>query len=225
VTNPTSIGQSFTPIAGFTLYGINIWPFVSGTPGGSLFIEVAAGSITGSAIATSNSIACSSFTGTIPPNSTVRLFVFNPIPLTSGATYYLRIVRTTTDTVNYPLVCVETSNAYSGGQYYSHDGVNWNGVSGFDLRFEVIGLDALVTKLQEQYLITNTLVPAGTALQKLLINWDSTEWGGVTNAYSFQVNAANGSTSAIQLRTADDATLVATVTSPDNAGSGVATMP
>lgn len=99
--------------------------------------------------------------------------------------------------------------------------------AGLDLGFVLKQrtVSAGITKLQPQYLLANTLFSAGTALQLFLTNWDSTEWSSVTNTYKLEVNAANGSTSDVQLRTSNDATLVATVTDPDNAGSGTATMP
>lgn len=82
-----------------------------------------------------------------------------------------------------------------------------------------------ITLLEAQYLLSNTLLAAGTALQLFLTKWDSTEWSGVTNTYTGQAEAANGSTSVIVLQEADAGSTLATISSPDNAGTAAATMP
>jgi hypothetical protein len=82
-----------------------------------------------------------------------------------------------------------------------------------------------ITKLEPQYLLANTLFAAGTGLQTFLTNWDSTEWSGVTNTYTFQAEAADNSTSDIELWAADGSgSALATVTNADNAGQATATL-
>ena len=67
----------------------------------------------------------------------------------------------------------------------------------------VVGYGTVITLLEPQYLLANTLFAAGTGLQTFLTKWDSTEWSGVTNTYYFQAEAANGSTSDVELWEAD----------------------
>ncbi len=84
------------------------------------------------------------------------------------------------------------------------------------------------TLLEPQYLLANTSISSGTALQSNLTKWDSNEWSNTTNTYVHQVDAANNSTSVVTVNTAETGTLVtgSTVTSPDNRGvSSALTMP
>jgi hypothetical protein len=73
-----------------------------------------------------------------------------------------------------------------------------------------------ITKLQPQYLLSNTLLAAGTGLQNFLTTFDPAEWSGVTNSYSAAANAANGSTSVVTIQKSDGSATYATVSSPDN---------
>lgn len=86
-------------------------------------------------------------------------------------------------------------------------------------------LDVGITKFEDRYDLAMAGLDAGTGLNSKLCNWDSTEWSGGSNTYSGVVDAANGSASDVEIRTSDDATLVATVSNPDNQGTGTATMP
>lgn len=86
-----------------------------------------------------------------------------------------------------------------------------------------------ITKLEPQYLLANTSLAVGTALQTFLTKWDSTEWdaGSGTIGYTHWVDAANGSTSVIEVDTAAGTQVTGSVvTSPDNgAASSAMTMP
>lgn len=154
----------------------------------------------------------------------------SPPTLAASTEYWIHVKRTGPydGSATYWIIYASNVDAYAGGQIYMYSSSTWLSYANQDLAFSLIGYQASdlgITKLQPQYLIANTLLAAGTALQTQLMNWDTNDWSGVANAYKLQACAANGSTSDVQLRTADDATLVATVTDPDNAGSGTATMP
>lgn len=84
-----------------------------------------------------------------------------------------------------------------------------------------------VSNLEAQYLLANTRLAAGTALQNFLTSWSDTEWSGATNVYLHQADAANGSASVIEIDTAAGVQVTGSVvTSPDNRGvSSAMTMP
>jgi hypothetical protein len=76
-----------------------------------------------------------------------------------------------------------------------------------------------ITKFEEQYLLANTALAAGTALQTFLTKWDSAEWDGVTNTYVHQVEASDGNTSTVEVETAAGVQVAnSVVSSPDNIG-------
>jgi hypothetical protein len=85
------------------------------------------------------------------------------------------------------------------------------------------------TKLEPQYLLANTLFAAGTGLQTFLTKWDSTEWdaGAGSISYYFQAEAANDSTSDVELWEADGGgSGLGVLTNIDNAQiSSAVTMP
>jgi hypothetical protein len=98
-------------------------------------------------------------------------------------------------------------------------------------QFEIYNAKIIVqqtspTKLEPQYLQANTKLGAGTALQQFLTLWDSNEWN-TTNTFIHQVDAANNSTSVVELDTAAGSQITGSVvTSPDNRGvSSAMTMP
>ena len=84
-----------------------------------------------------------------------------------------------------------------------------------------------LTKLEPQYLLANTSLNSGTALQNSLTKWDSAEWDTGNQLYYHQADAADNSTSIVTINEAGG-TLVtdSTVTSPDNMGTSTCmTMP
>ena len=83
------------------------------------------------------------------------------------------------------------------------------------------------TKLEPQYLLANKTLASGTGLQKYLTSWNSAEWTNSANTYTHQVDAANNSTSVIEVDTSGGIQVSGSVvTSPDNAGvSSSMTMP
>ena len=50
-----------------------------------------------------------------------------------------------------------------------------------------------ITKLEPQYLLANTKLGTGTALQKFLTKWDSSEWTGTVNTYLHAIDSNAGS--------------------------------
>lgn len=109
---------------------------------------------------------------------------------------------------------------------------NWEGVDiapNGDLYSVVSASDLyvhrVIEKLEKQYLLANTLLAAGTALQTFLTKWDSTEWYQVANTYKHVVDAANGSTSVVELDTAAGTQIAGSpVSSPDNQGTSTITL-
>lgn len=74
-----------------------------------------------------------------------------------------------------------------------------------------------ITKFEAQYYCANWM--SGTGLQGNYVNWDTTHWSGVTNVYKFAVDVSGAtSTSVCSLKTANDVTTIATVSSPANQG-------
>ncbi len=140
----------------------------------------------------------------------VITFTFStPFSATSGTQYYLRFTRSgPRDVVNaYSPSGVGNTYIYSGGVLSRRDNNTWADVGGtFYLTFTIISNDA-VTLLEPQYLLSNTVFVAGTGLQTNLTKWDSTEWLGVTNTYTHQLES-NVSANVVELDTAAGTQLV-----------------
>lgn len=74
-----------------------------------------------------------------------------------------------------------------------------------------------ITKLEEQYILANTPLDAGTSNQLKLAKWESQYWSGVTNTYYHVVDASDNNTSVVDLRLGDGTQLSgSSVSSPDN---------
>lgn len=75
-----------------------------------------------------------------------------------------------------------------------------------------------ITKTEDHYLLANTTLAAGTALQNFLAKWDSTEWSGVTNIHIHQLDAGDNNTSVVELDgiTSGSPVTNSSVSSPDN---------
>jgi hypothetical protein len=217
----SALGQSFqVGASNQVVTSVMLTVGISGVPTDYSYVEIVS-TLGGTPLATSQ-----------PGSSSGANYMYqflNPPTLNASTTYYVQIRRTVTDATNTWNFYIQTADVYAGGNYWVYSvAINWQSQPTWDLTFSVYGYSVSslgITKLQPQYLIANTLLAAGTGLQTQLMNWDTNDWSGVANTYKLQACAANGSTSDVQLRTADDATLVATVTDPDNAGSGTATMP
>jgi hypothetical protein len=154
----------------------------------------------------------------------------SPVSLTGGTIYWILVSRSpdTSDTTNYYSVkCSSTSTEqYSDGNGARRNNNSWENAVKGDAIFTFSG-QAGITKLEPQYLLANTLLAAGTALQTFLTKWDSTEWdaGSGTTTFTGQAEAANGSTSDVLIQEADAGSTVATINNIDNAGTAAATMP
>ena len=146
--------------------------------------------------------------------------------MTNGTNYFIALEYGGGDISNRVDIGRDTSSSTHAGNTATYVS-SWT-AQAYDIIFYVYA--GVVTKLEPQYLLANTLFAAGTALQTFLTDWDSTEWddGAGSIAYTFQAEAANGSTSDVTLQEADGGGLVtgSTLTNIDNAQiSSAMTMP
>lgn len=63
---------------------------------------------------------------------------------------------------------------------------------------DIVKISTEITKTEEHYLLANTTLAAGTALQNFLTKWDSTQWD-TTNTYIHQVEASASNTSVVEI--------------------------
>jgi type II secretory pathway pseudopilin PulG len=124
----------------------------------------------------------------------------------------IRVSFTPQDGHNYRIVASTTGSVLSNPTYSIYNA-------------KIIVDQTSPTKLEPQYLLANNKLASGANLQNFLTSWDSSQWVGVANTYVFQAEAADSSASDIQLEEADGGGTLATVTDPDNLGTGAATMP
>ena len=216
--------QSFKINSTSTITGVKLQLSKIGSPSDTLNVNIVS-SLGGSSLANA-SISCSSLTTSYV---WYTLTFGAPVSLTGGTTYYIQLTRSgARDITNVPYAVTTTSgDVYSDGARAQRDNNTWQAsVSTDDIEFTLIGVGG-VTKVEPQYLMVNTLFTAGTGLQKFLTKWDSTEWSSVTNTYTSAVDAANNSTSVVELDTASGTQITGSVvTSPDNQGiSSAMTMP
>ena len=224
--NVDKLAQSFKLGVADTLTGVNLKLKKTGTPTDNIVATIRS-TLDGTVLATA-SVAGSSLT----TSNAVYTFTFaSSYTVTANAVYYLQLERdSTTSNVNYYNWNLSTSGTYPNGARQSHiNGGAWGEDVVSDFYFELLGVST-ITKLEPQYLLANTLLAAGTALQTFLTEWDSTEWddGAGSIAYYFQGEAANGSTSDMTLQEADGGGAVtnSTLTNIDNAQiSAAMTMP
>ena len=218
-TNFQAEAQAFKIRATSTITGVKLFLAKVGSPTDTLNVDIVS-SLGGSSLANVTQSASALTTSYLEYNLTFG----TPVSLTGGQTYYIQLTRSpdTADATNY-ILWSHTASGYSDGASQQRNSNSW--ASGaVDHQFTLIG-QAGVTLLEPQYLLANTLFAAGTALQIFPTKWDSTEWSGVTNTYTFQAEAADGSTSDVTLEEADGGGTAATVTNVDNAGQATATMP
>jgi hypothetical protein len=145
------------------------------------------------------------------------VFTFSsPYTLSAGTNYVIAVTLncSTYDGSNYLQFAENSSGASYAGNGVFHNGTSWS-VPSYDVCFML--LTQGITKLQPQYLMSNTVLAAGTSLQSFLQTFDPAEWSGVTNTYRLQAEAANNTSSAVQLRTSNDVTELALGYRPDNA--------
>ena len=218
-------GQSFLTTSAYSVDAVSLLLLKEGTPTDNLTLEILSTSITGTVLATSDSVNGSSLSS--GAYEWITFTFSSPPSLSDATTYYLRLTRSgANDTTNYYFWAADSGSAYSGGGAYIRNINSWSSESTTtDAFFRLFS--STLTKLEPQYLLANTLFAAGTALQTFLTDWDSTEWTGVTNAYYFQAEAANGSTSDVELWEADGGGAgLGVLTNIDNAQiSSAVTMP
>src|SRR3990172_7454710 len=218
-TNFQAEAQAFKIRATSTITGVKLFLAKVGSPTDTLNVDIVS-SLGGSSLANVTQSASALTTSYLEYNLTFG----TPVSLTGGQTYYIQLIRSpdTADATNY-ILWSHTASGYSDGASQQRNSNSW--ASGaVDHQFTLIG-QAGVTLLEPQYLLANTLFAAGTALQIFPTKWDSTEWSGINNVYTFQAEAADGSTSDVTLEEADGGGTAATVTNIDNAGQATATMP
>ena len=197
------LGQSFT-VGGsdISVTAISLFMFKVASLTDNIYLEIAPTSISTAASATSASVASTSLGTSLIPSWETFLFS-SPVALSASTKYYIRLIRDgARDTTNYTTWEYSSASSYaSNGAYTKTSGV-WGSESATNDFMFMIHTGA-ITKLEPEYLLANTLFAAGTALQVFTTKWDSTEWSGVTNTYYFQADAANGSTSDVELWEAD----------------------
>jgi hypothetical protein len=217
-----AIAQGFIPGNSDSITGIKLWLKKVGSPVDNLTCDLVT-SLGGSSLATVT-IAASSLTTSYV--ETTLTFV-TPYTVAAGTTYYFQLTRSGGNDASNACAAGQTGQNYPPANAWQRNSNVWSDNSS-DLDFTVLGITG-ITKLEPQYLLANTLFAAGTSLQTFLTKWDSTEFddGAGTTGFTFQAEAANGSTSDVTLNTAAG-TLVtgSTLTNIDNAQiSGALTMP
>ena len=193
-----AVGQSFVPSSSFNLDSIILGIYKYGSPIDGVKVELAA-TIGGAAIATSNTIPASSLNTSSYDSS--RLFYFSTKPaLTSGVTYYFRLVRTgARDTSNYYYYL---TGAYANGTRYKKESGVWSSWTG-DMFFFICAVATTLTKTERQYLLLNT-GSVVTGQNDFDTYFDPAEWAGVLNAYYHEHNASGaGSNTKLQYNGSD----------------------
>jgi hypothetical protein len=79
------------------------------------------------------------------------------------------------------------------------------------------------TKIEGQYVLANTPLASGTALQLTLNSWGVSEYSGVANTVYEDVDSANGSASVVKIQDSTGATTYGTLSSPSNESTSTMT--
>lgn len=220
--NPSAQAQGFKIQTTSTITAVDLRLLKTGSPTDTIQVDITS-SLGGSSLA-SATLAGSGLTSS---HVTYKFTFGTPVSLTGGTKYYIQVSRSpnTLDNVNYYSLDYHTNSQYPDGGNATRNNATWGSESATDDFYFLLYGHTGITKLEPQYLLLNTLAAAGTALQTYLTKWDSTEWSSVTNTYTGQAEAANGSTSDILIQEADAGSTVATINNPDNAATAAATMP
>lgn len=222
------VGQSFLTTSAYNLAAVGVKLGITGTPTDNIQVLLRSGSVGGTLVDASHSIpageAKASFLLTILP------FTYPP-SLSNATTYYLNIKRSGANSGTTYWRTLLLADDYLDGENFRDDSGTWTSAGG-DCYFATYSLTSSqgITKCHEEWLVANTLLASGTALQNLDTYFDPDEWSGVTNTYKHQLEAANGSTSDAKLQSDPNGTPAdvtnSTVTDPDNGGqSSAMTMP
>lgn len=196
-------GEAFTG-TGITLSKATFRIYRAGTLTGNVDCKLYAttGTVGTNAKPTGAAIETASVTASSIPTTEGNIsFTFSGTnTLTNGTVYVLSVEYNGGDALNNILVVQSGSDVDSTKNRCLYDGASWTGDNTFDVYFKVN--DGEITKLEEQYLLANTALAAGTALQNFLSGWDPAEWSGVDNAYVHQVDSSSGNTSVVEIDTA-----------------------
>lgn len=225
-TNANSAAaQGFTISSTATVTGVKLRLAKNGSPTDTVQVDITS-SLGGSSLATAT-MATSSLATT---HATYTFTFGSPVSLTGGVKYYIEISRSPNvqDTTNNFFSDYTNTSRYPDGGYANRNNTTWGSESSSDdLYFEIQG-QLGITKLEPQYLLSNTSVSSGTGLKGLMTKWDSTEWDGVTNVYKFAADSSNDATTDASLAQADGGGTVtgSSVTDIDNQDiSSAMTMP
>ncbi len=212
-----AIGQSFKIRAASTVSAVVLRLKKTATPTDTINVDLVS-SLGGSSLA--NATLDLSTLSTAFANKTLTFGT--PVALAANTTYYVQITRTVArDTTNFGS-SDSSVGGYSDGALQVKSNTVWTADSGDqDLYFQLIGNTGL-SLIEPQYLLSNTLLAAGTGFQTYLSSLDptTTEWayGSGTLTFSAAADSANGSTSVATVQKSDGSATYATVTSPDNQG-------
>jgi len=226
-TSNSLIAQSFTAGASGALT-VGLALYKVGSPSDSTVISLYDSSVgstpNAGVLLGSVSILSSSLTSTNQP-AFPTVLVTLPASVVSGQLYYIVLSRSgSQDVSNLSAITSAGSNVYAGGAAWGF-GASWNQQTD-DLLFTTIINQVL--SLELQYLLANTVLAAGTALQNFLTKWDPAEWSTVNGTPSFNhdVDATGTNTVEVDAVTGPAQVSGSVVTNPSNEGtSAVMTMP
>ena len=191
-------GESFTANATYTSSSIKLPLKKTGSPVDNLTLEVLTGSITGTVIGTSNTVAASGLTTSYVDTT----FTFaSSFSVAAGTKYYLRLTRSGAfDNINFATWGNPDSydlNKPNGGSFV-RDNNTWSSEGVIYAGFQIIADTApALTKLEPQYLLLNK-ADSGTGNQNMLATWNTSEWNADAGTITYKhahdaTNAADSS--------------------------------
>lgn len=244
LTNPTyPIGSTNAFPAGLQFYGRGIAcsysptvnQYVSsisfqtigtagGTPTDGIYIQIVTGSVSGTVIATSNTIIPSTTVG-----GTYQCTFSSPyLLLSSGTTYYIRIMRSgTRSTTNYFWIGVSSTSLVSGAVGYSNLTVTDTWISSTQLAIQVATtINFISTPVTKIYSEKNVSGYTSGSAANTNCYFVPSDYSGVTNTYYHAVDSP-ASVSGTRYLVASTVTLTgSTITDPSYyAISSSVTMP
>lgn len=199
------------------LYGVNIYCGKSSSPSGTTGVALTIrDAVDGTILATSKTVLWGSIAGSIGDYRSVFFELNSPITLTANVSYFIQFVHGGWSGSFY--WSYESSDLYANGSRNQKQSGSWTNSPTHDHAFSLV--HEFITKLEEQYLLANTTLAAGTSLQGFLTKWDSADWSDVDNIYVHQVAASDNNTSVVEIDTAAGVQVVnSVITSPDNFGT------
>lgn len=189
-TFPEASGQSFTAGSSYTLTRIDAMLTKSGSPTDQLVMKIRTGSITGTLVATSDSLSASS----VVANGWNTFTFSTPLSISSGTKYYVTIERSpdVNDTVNFCGWVSDNGVTANGGSYTRTSGV-WSAESTtIDLWMRTYITPTAPTKIEAQYLLANTGSFGGsTGLKDSDTYYDPAEWSADSGTITY-IHEGNG---------------------------------